>query len=101
MIGSIGHKTRPAHHRIAEIDQTTEKAASCQPASQLDQGFRGLLPILEPVAVIAGFDYVATVGEPSEQRRRHLGIAKVVASFPGRRFWSRSARRARMLADQV
>ena len=33
----------------------------------------------EPEAVVAGFQDVAVVSEPVEQRRRHLGIAEHVA----------------------
>jgi len=32
--------------------------------------------VAEAVAVVAGFDDVAAVGEPVEQRRGHLGVAE-------------------------
>jgi hypothetical protein len=33
-------------------------------------------PVLEPPAVVAGFDDVAVVGQPIEQRGRHLGVTE-------------------------
>jgi hypothetical protein len=37
--------------------------------------------LLEPIAVVAGLDYLAAVGEAIEQRRSHLGIPEHTAPF--------------------
>jgi len=40
--------------------------------------------ILEPVALVAGLDDVAVMGEPIEQGRGHLGVAEDVGPFAER-----------------
>ena len=60
------------------------------------------MALLEPEAVVAGFDDVAAVSEPVEQRRRHLGVAKDVAPFPERQVRGHDQRDTLVeLADQV
>ena len=38
-------------------------------------GRRRVVAFLQPIAVIAGLDDVAAMGDPIEQRRGHLGVA--------------------------
>ena len=55
-----------------------------------------LFPGPEAIAVVAGLNDVAAVGEPIEKSRGHLGVAKDVAPFPERHVGrERSARHAR------
>ena len=47
----------------------------------LDTGFSGFCAVSEAVGLITGFDDMAMMGQPIQQRSRHLGVAEDAGPF--------------------